>query len=138
MNPEIKMLQKIRKVLISDSTIKGYVADRVYTAHVSSVDRPVYPAISLHLIPGQASISAPDMVEMMIQVDLWFPTKDFDVDQVLTCYQKVRDLLHRQDLTDKSMNLIVGRITEITPGPMMYDEDAKCHHRPGRFSVVAI
>lgn len=138
MSPELKVLEKIRKILTDDSTIKSYVQDRVYTAHISSINKPEYPAISLHLMPGQARTNVPDMANILIQIDLWFPVKDYAIDDVMTCYQKVRDLLHRQNLTDASLSLTVGQIFESIIGPNMYDEDNQCHHLPARYAVVAI
>jgi hypothetical protein len=135
---EQNVFEKIRRVLIDDTTIKGYVQDRVYTAHVSSIDNPKYPAISLHLLPGQARVSVPDMIDMTMQIDLWFPVKDYTVDDVLTCYGRIRALLHNQNLSDTTIGVKIYRIHEMGTGPMMYDEGMTGHHLPARYTVVAI
>ena len=135
---ELKVLQKIREVLIADATIKGYVKDKVYAQHPSTIDDPIYPAISLHLMPGQARTNVPDMVNITIQVDIWFPIDKYTVDDVLTCMRQIRALLHRETFKDTTIDIEIKQITETGVGPMMYDVDAKAHHLPARYAVVAI
>ncbi len=135
---EAKVLQKIRAVLIADSTISGYVSDRVYVEHISSVNDPVYPAISMALLPGQARTDVPDMVNMVFQVDLWFPVDKHTVDNVLACFGQVRSLLHRQSFSDNTIGVKIMKIQESGVGQVMYDKDANCYHFPARYMAVAI
>ena len=138
MSPELKVLEKIRKVLIADATVKACFEDRVYTAHISSIDRPKYPAMSLHLMDSKAADYAPDMATMAVQIDLWMPDKLHSVDDVLTLYARVRALLHRQDLTDTTIGVTVGWIAEAATGPVTFDETNNCRHLPARYRIVAI
>jgi len=131
-------LEKIRKILIADSTIKGYASDRVYASHISSIDNPVYPAISQTVIHSAPRIAVSDMVDATIQIDLWFESGTSEVDMVLECGKRVRDLLHLQNLTDSAIGVTVGRIAEVSAGPMIFEEDTKLFHWPIRYSLVAL
>lgn len=135
---EAKVLEKIRKTLIASATIKAIVQDRVYTEHISSIKDPIYPAISIMLMPGQARTNVPDMVNMVFQLDLWFPVDSFDADQVLECYGTIRGLLHNQNLSDTAIGVKIMTIKESGVGPLLFDQDISGHHLPARYSVVAI
>jgi len=135
---EAKVFEKIRNVLKADSIIKEYVEDRVYTSHISSIVNPKFPAISLFLLPGQARKDVIAMVDMALQVDLWFTSDKWTADDVMTCYAQVRALLHRQPLSDTTIGVKVMIIEETGVGPMMYDEDIPGHHLPARYRAVAI
>lgn len=135
---EAKLIEKIRRTLIDDATIKGYVQDRVYASHISSVDSPKYPAISITLLPGSARENVPVMVDVNLQIDLWFPLKDFTSDDVLGCYGQIRTLLHGQNLWDATIGVKVYRIVESGIGPLMPDPFEPCNHLPARYRAVAI
>ena len=135
---EAKVIQKIRELLIADTTVKAQVKDRVYSSHISSVSSPVYPAISITMLPGQARTNVPAMVNMLIQIDLWFPFDQYTIDDVMDCYDAIRTLLHRQNLTDNTIGIQVNQIIESGVGPVIPDPDANCYHFPARYAVVAI
>lgn len=135
---EAKMIEKIRNTLKADATIKGFVQDRVYASHISSVVRPEYPAISITLLPGQARTNIPEMINMVLQIDLWFPTDGYTSDQVCECYDRVRTLLHRQPLSDSAIGIKVQQFIESAVGPLLFDEASSCLHLPARFNAVAI
>ena len=59
MTPEEKVFEKLRRMFIDDSTIAGFVEDRVYTAHISNIEKPVYPAISLFMIDSGNLLRCP-------------------------------------------------------------------------------
>lgn len=134
---EHKVLEKIRRLLTDDLAVKNYVDDRVYTEHISLIKNPQYPAISLYLMPDQTRTNVPDMVNMLIQIDLWFPVKDWTEEEVLSCYERVKALIDRQDLSDKDLNLLVVQIFETVVARMMYDRYIQGHHLPVRYAVVA-
>lgn len=135
---EQKVIEKVRRTLLDDSDIKGYVGDRVYAAHISTISSPVYPAISLTLLPGQARTDIPEMVLTHLQLDLWFPSDKWKVDDVMTCYGRVRQLLHRQPLSDTTIGIKILNIEESGIGPIMFDQDINGHHLPARYVVLAI
>lgn len=135
---EAKVVEKIRSVLIADATIKGLVKDRVYASHISSVVRPEYPAISITLLPGQARTNVPEMVNLVMQIDLWFPADAFTSDQVCACYDRVRALLHRQVFNDTTIGIKIQQLLESAVGPLLFDEETSCLHLPARFNAVAI
>lgn len=135
---EAKVIEKVRRTLLDDADIKGYVGDRIYSAHISTISNPIYPAISLTLLPGQARTDVPEMVNMVFQLDIWFPSAEYTVDDVMKCYARVRYLLHRQNLSDTEIGIKIMQIKESDIGPMLYDIDMAGHHLPARFSVVAL
>lgn len=137
-NVEAKVLEKLRKVLTDNADIKKYVKDRVYDSHISSIAQPKYPAISLTLLPGMATTEVPEMINLSIQIDLWFEATTHTWGQVLDCYQKVRQLLHRQNLTDNTIGVTIGQIFESAIGPQMFERDTHLYHLPARYAVVAI
>lgn len=133
---EANVLAKIRAVLIADATVNSYVSTRVYAEHISSVTKPIYPAISMTLMPGQARTDVPEMVNMVFQLDLWFPIDRYTVDDVLTCYNRMRALLHRQVFTDATVKIM--QLFESTIGQIIYDRDANSHHFPVRYAAAAV
>ena len=135
---EAKVIEKIRNVLKADATIKSYVQDRVYASHISSVARPEYPAISITMLPGQAKTNIPAMVNMALQIDLWFPGDSYTSDQVCSCYDQIRSLLHRQALSDTTIGVVIQQFFESAIGPLMWDEASSCLHLPARYNAVAI
>jgi len=135
---ELKILEKVRKVLLADTTIKECVQDRIYTAHISTIKDPIYPAISLTLLTGQSRTNVPDMVNMAFQCDLWFPSAEYTVDEVGVYYARVRALLHKQALSDTVIGVKIMQIFESGIGPMMFDQGIPGHHLPARYAAVGI
>lgn len=133
---ELKLLEKIRKVLIADATIKGYVSDRVYASHISSINDPVYPAISETIISSPPRTEVLGMADITVQVDLWFKASESEIDTVLECAKRVRDLLHLQELTDSDIGITVGKVRETSAGPMLHEEDTGLYHWPVRYTAV--
>jgi hypothetical protein len=135
---EAKVLEKIRAVLIADSTVKEYVEDRIYASHITTITNPKFPAISLFLLPGQARKDVIEMVDSTIQIDLWFPSDKWTVDELMACYGRVRTLLHRQPLSDTTIGVKIMNIEESGIGALMYDDGIQGYHLPARYTVKAI
>lgn len=138
MTPEEKVIEKIRKILIADSTIFGYVKNRVYLAHISSITEPIYPAISLHISAADVDYSAPDVVRVGVQIDAWMPSNQYDGADLLTIARRVRALLHRKDLIDTDIGLNSGEMVERGSGPVMYENDTSLYHYPQQYTVRGI
>ena len=140
MSPEDKVLQKIRSVLIADAVIESYTRKRVYASHISSIQEPVYPAISLFLLSSNARFHEFDYVDMDIQIDAWLLLKNNNIQDVLELAKKIRACLHRQNLTDSTISsdgLIVALCSESEAGPFLYEEDMSIIHYPMRYKVIA-
>lgn len=135
--PEEKVIQKIVTVLAADAVIKNYTGGRVYDSHISSIAEPKFPAISLFLLSSKALFSPPNQVDMVIQIDAWLPNKDFTDRDLKVIHRKIREKLHRQFLSDTSLNLIVSQCIEDNAGPLMYEEDTSLYHYPVSYSVRA-
>lgn len=137
MTVEEKVLEKIRKVLYSDSVIGGYVKKRVYTAHISSISEPEYPAISLHLLPSGARFAAREFVSMAIQIDVWMQGGEYTS---LDCYkilERIRVLLDRQHPNDTDIGVVFAKCSEEHAGSIMYEEDEQLLHLPVVYLIVA-
>lgn len=134
---EEKIIQKIRKVLIEDSTIAGYVNSRVYATHISSINEPIYPAISIHLLLSNPIFAAPGMVTVSLQIDIWLPGAVFTTSDLFTIQNKIKSLLHRQNLTDSVVALKSATSEQVAAGPVLYEEDTKLMHFPIEYRMVA-
>lgn len=137
MTAEEKVLTKIRSILIADSTLNNYFEKRIYASHVSTVQNPVFPSISLHLISSNVSFANRTFVTIILQIDAWFPFGLFNNTEILTVLERVRTLLDRQNLTDSTLSLKVGRCTEQSSGPIMIEDETKLIHYPNIYQVVA-
>lgn len=139
MIPEEKVFQKIREILVADATINGYVEGRVYLDHPSTIAEPVYPAISFFFVQTAAGVSVITQASMEIQIDVWLDSNRYTNEDLLIIQRRIRALLHRQNLSDSSIdNLIVQQILEALVGPVMYEQDTNLLHLPLRYNVVAI
>ncbi len=137
MTVEEKVIQKIRKILIADSTINGYVKKRVYGSHVSNVPEPKYPAISLHLLPGVKAFAERGYVTVNVQIDTWLLNTVQDQSDMFVILAQIRTLLDRQNLVDSDIPIKVGVCVETTTGQMMTDPDTSLMHFPLIYQVVA-
>lgn len=135
---EAKVFEKIRKVLIADEILNGYVGKRVYASHISTITKPKYPAVSLFLLSSGANFSVPTMSSMSIQIDLWMQATDYDTEDLLTCLYRVRALLHRCNLTDPTMDVLVQQCLERSVGNIMFEKENNLYHLPIIYEVVAI
>ncbi len=139
MIPEEKLFEKLRKVLIADSIINGYVEKRVYLTHPSTIKEPKYPAISMFYVQTSADVSVITQAAMEIQFDVWLDGNKHTNEDLLIIQRRIRALLHRQNLSDTSIdNLIVQQSLEAIVGPPMYEQDTDLLHLPLRYNMVAI
>lgn len=137
MTAEEKVLTKIRNVLISDSTLNNYFEKRVYASHVSTIQNPIYPSVSLHLLSSNVNFANRTYVSLTIQIDAWFPFGLYNNTEIFTVLERIRTLLDRQNLTDSTLNLKVGKCVEQSSGPIMIEEETKLIHYPSIYQVVA-
>lgn len=137
MTVEERVIAKLRKVLIADSVIDGFVKKRVYGSHVSNVNEPKYPAISLHLLPGTRAFSERGFVNVNVQIDVWLLSTENDQGDMFTVIDRVRTLLDRANLIDSSIPIKVAMCVETNSGQMMSDPDTRLTHYPLIYQVVA-
>ena len=135
---EEKVFEKLRKVLIADATINGYVQGRVYLSHPSSIKEPQYPAISLFLVQSTPDVSVITQAAMEIQIDVWLDGNRQTGEDILIIKRRLRELLHRQDLSDTDLDLKVMQSLGGITGPMMYEDDTDLLHLPARYNITAI
>lgn len=135
---EEKVLEKLRAILIADSTLDPYLQTRVYTSHVSSISQPKYPAISMHVLDSGTMFSPHDVVRMDLQLDIWLPSAEYQDVDLWVIKNRIRELLHRANLIDTTIGLKVAQCVEIPGGPLMFEEDTQLFHLPTRYEVVAL
>lgn len=137
MTVEEKVIASVRSILIADPTISALVQTNVYAAHISSILKPIYPAISLHLLAGPgASFDAYGYVNVNLQIDCWFPSQQYDLSSVLSVQERLRALLHRQMITDSTIP-VAGAGYERSTGQYMVEEDTKLIHLPLFYTFTA-
>jgi len=132
----LDVFEVIRKTLLADSDTIDYLADHIHISHITNVDNPVYPALSMTLLPSTPDFAVTTMISMNIQVDLWFKSADYSWDDVFKCQALVKSALHRQRLSDTDIGITIGQIYEAGVGPQMYEQDTGLLHLPIRYEVV--
>ena len=137
MEVEEKVITKFRKILIADSTINGFVEKRVYGSHISNVNEPEYPAISLHLLPGSKKFSERGFAIVNVQIDAWLLNTVYDPTDMFTLTGKISTLLDRQNLIDSTIPIKVGTCVETNSGQMITDPNTSLMHYPLIYQVVA-
>ncbi len=135
MTIEQKVIAKIRSLFIADSTISGYVQDRFYSSHISSIQEPVYPAVSLFRMSGKAWFNVPVVSDMMIQIDFWFQAADNNPDDIQACVEAARDILNVQSITDSTITFM--SIVEVDVPGLGFEQDIKVYHQPMIYRVAA-
>jgi len=133
MTQEEKIFEKIRAVLIADSVLNGYTNKRVYCSHISTITNAEYPAISLHLINSVLRTNVPTMADIIIQHDIWIPSKNYTSKDIFICAGRVRALLHGQFLTDSILDLKVFKFFESNDSKnlqIMFEPDTQLYHLP--------
>jgi hypothetical protein len=133
--PEDKLVSKIVSILEADTIIAGYVAGRIYSSHISSIQEPVFPAISIFTLSVKPRFEAPESVSVSFQIDAWMPFSKYTNMDISALSRRIRVLLHRANLSDSTIPLIVGQCVGPTAGPLMYEEDTDLLHFPSIFNA---
>lgn len=135
---EQKLIEKIIDVLVSDATVLAKTEGRVYASHISTVQDPSFPAISIHIEEGTPRFECSELVDISFQIDGWFPRKTTDMSEVMEINQVIRGLLNRANLTDTTIGVKVMQIIEESSGPLMHESDTDLFHYPKRYRAVII
>lgn len=137
MTVEEKVIASVRKILINDSAVNAVVGNNVYASHISSITKPTYPAMSLFLLSSTgAAFDARGYVSVNLQIDVWFPTQQYDTTAVLNMQERLRALLDRQSINDSTIP-VSGSGWENRIGPMMVEEDVELMHLPVIYTFMA-
>lgn len=138
MTVEEKILEKIRKTLLADTIINDLVETRIYPAHISLIPKAIFPAISIHIMQADKRFSEAEVVDVFLQIDSWFPVSNFNHGTIYDVQQQIRNLLHRQNLSDTTIGLIMMQSMESSSGPMLVDPNSKLYHYPTRYRMAGI
>lgn len=136
MTVEQKVIASVRKIMLADAQLNAIVSTNIYASHISSIIKPVYPAISLHLLSSGAHFADFAYVEVNLQIDAWFPTQQYDMTHVLNAHDRIRSLLHRQRISDTTIP-VIGVAVEKSVGPAIVEEDTKLIHLPTIYYFTA-
>lgn len=134
---EEKILEKIRKILYSDTEIDNYIKKRVYASHISSIAEPKYPAISLHLLSSRTDFNIRDFVFIELQIDVWMQGHKYTSIDCYNILKRIRSFLDRQNLNDSDVGIITAKCLEENIGNIIYEEDDQLLHLPIIYSIVA-
>lgn len=137
MTVEEKVIEKIRKVLIADATLEPYLNTRVYASHISSILEPKFPAVSIFQLPSRQWDRVPEVYQVRLQIDAWFPSDAYNMTDIYAILDRIRALLHRQDLTDIDIGVVVYNSAQVESGPLLYEEETQLLHLPALFEMVA-
>lgn len=135
---EDKLFEKVINVLTENAVVVEATDGRVHASHISTIQNPIFPAISLFLLGSNPSFNVPNMKEVFFQVDLWFPRKMNTTEDVTSLAATIEGLLHRGVLSDTAIGIKVFQIFEETSGPMMHEEDTDLFHYPKRYKAVVV
>ena len=130
LTPEQKFVSKVISVLCADATIAGYVKGRVYASHISSIQDPDFPCISIFILGATPKFETPDSIKISIQIDAWMKLTKHTQDDIAIMTKQIRSVLHRANLSDKTLSLIVGQCIVTSAGQYMYEEDTDLMHFP--------
>lgn len=137
---DARLTQKIIAVLSAVSDVTKYTSTRIYGSHISTIQDKVYPAISLYLADGNADNAEIMGETVYIQIDLWFNAigkNAYVWDDVMECYQAMKEALHRVNISDSTIGIKVLESTMLSKGPQISDEDGKVLHYPTRWKFRA-
>ena len=132
-----RVLEKIRRVLTDTPAVRDVVQRRVYTKHISQVDDPIYPAISLYVLTNNLNNSVQEAVQLSVQIDLWLQSGRKTAVNIMDLAEDVNKVLNRQDLTDKNLEIAVASIFQLDAGPVMTDPESNLLHVPLIYRVDA-
>ncbi len=57
----LDVFEVIRKTLLANSDVVAYLKDHMHVSHITTVDNPVYPALSMTLLPASPDFAVPTM-----------------------------------------------------------------------------
>ena len=137
MTAEEKVIVKIRKAFMDDSTIAATVGKNIYASHVATVSKPVYPSISIHMLNSNADFNMRTYVRLSVQIDVWLPFDQYNMTTVFAMLERIREILDRQNLTDTTIPIKVAEVFEQSAGPVLYEDDPKLLHYPCIYNLVA-
>lgn len=127
---EQRVIVSVRKILVADSILYPIFQTNVYASHISSITKPIYPAISLHQLSSSgAKFAEMGMVDVNLQIDAWFPKEQYNNSVIQSVQARFRVLLHRQTITDKTIP-ISGAGEEKNIGQLLDEDDTKLLHLP--------
>lgn len=134
---EERVIEKVRAVLAADDTIVNYTKSRIFASHPATIEAPKFPCVSLHLLDSLTVYEGTGYVQMTLQIDSWLPASQFDMADALTLHRKIRENLHRQNLSDSTIGVKVASASERLAGPLLYEEDTDLLHYPVQYTIVA-
>lgn len=129
-------LELLRNTIIADATISARVGTNVYPQHVSSVDKPVFPCVTMHVVANTPTVEIPTMRFIIVQFDVWFESDKDQTSDLAVAHEQLGTLFHRTNL--KNANVKIKNIVQRFDGPQIRDPDGRRWHFPSRFDMHAV
>lgn len=137
-----KVIQKLRNMMIADTTILQYVktVNRIYAAHLSTVQDRVLPAISIQLQTGPGrDTNGPWMDNIYLQIEPWFQSigsNTYTTDDLAAIHEAILGVLHRAQGNDLTIGIVILEITNVQEPIAITDPDGILHY-PSLWKIKA-
>lgn len=135
----LKTVAKLISVLTGVSDISNVVGTRVYGSHLSTIQAPTFPAISMHLLDGSRFVDQAGIETFIIQMDIWMNSKGASPkvwDDVWQLAADVQAALHGESFVAAAVRIL--KVSSIGQGQMMYEPEGDLLHLPMRWNVRAV
>lgn len=133
-----KVTKKLIAVLTAVTAVNTPTGGRIYGAHIATIQDPVYPAISMHVLEGSRLADGAFNEVFILQIDLWFKAAGKSPavwDDVLGVWAAVLEALHANSFFDSEVKIM--KVMNVSQGPMLHEYDTGILHFPGRFQIMA-
>jgi len=118
-----------RRTCINDAQLNAIIKGRAYPQHVSAVDGPKYPCVSLHAINREPDNSAKGIKDGDYQMDAWAPIED-DADEIQDCLER---LFHEEVITGEGVRVNFCRSRSRHDG--LYQREDNVFHKVSMWIV---
>lgn len=134
-----KTVEKIISILSAQSDISSVVSTRIYGSHLSTIQNPTHPSISMHMLDGSRFVDKAGIETFLLQLDIWMNAAGADPkvwDDVMQLAADIDAALHGNSFVAAAVRLL--KVSNAGQGPMMYEPDGDLLHLPTRWSVQAV
>lgn len=134
-----KTVARLIATLTGISDISSVIGTRAYGAHLSTVQNPTYPAVSMFMLEGSRFVDQAGIETFLIQIDIWMNAAGADPkvwDDVMQLAADIGAALHGNSFTDQYVRLL--KVSQAGQGPMMYESEGDILHLPTRWTVRAV
>jgi len=130
----LSLLQNIINTIKDDSTIQGFVSDRVFPEGVDIVpETTLFPLITVHTISEVTKTNPLYEREILIQVSVWSRLSELEKEQIS---ERVLDLLNYQQF-NTGYGTTIQRWQREDTGVDLFEADRRIWHKALTFRIWA-